>query len=161
AERGYLLTGQNEFLTDFKDAEAAIRPAFNRLHDLTVDNPAQVARLKEAMPLIDQRLREFNDVVTFAASGRQAEANRIVQENATRGTTARIRDLAAAMRDAEEQLLQHRRSETNTTQILSAIATTAGSGAVLALAFISLLLVQRSQKRRDEAEQQLRVLNTN
>ena len=35
AERGYLLTSQPEFLTDFREAEAAIRPAFNRLQELT------------------------------------------------------------------------------------------------------------------------------
>ena len=29
AERGYLLTSQPEFLTDFREAEAAIRPAFS------------------------------------------------------------------------------------------------------------------------------------
>jgi signal transduction histidine kinase len=161
AERGYLLTSQPEFLTDFKEAEAAIRPAFNRLQELTTDNPEQVKNLKEALPLIDLRLGEFNTVVNLAMNGQQAEANRIVQENATRRTTARIRDLAVAMRDEEERLLKVRTAEANRTQMLSAVATTAGSGAVLALAIISMLLVRRSQKVRDEAEQQLRDLNTN
>ena len=161
AERGYLLTSQPEFLTDFKEAEAAIRPAFNRLQELTADNAAQVNHLKEALPLIDLRIREFNTVVDLAMNGQQADANRIVQENATRRTTARIRDLAVAMRDEEERLLKVRTNEANRTQVLSAVATTAGSGAVLALAVISLLLVRRSQKVRDEAEQQLRDLNTN
>lgn len=161
AERGYLLTSQPEFLTDFRDAEAAIRPAFNRLQELTADNPAQVKNLKEALPLIDLRIREFNTVVSFAMNGQQAEANRIVRENATRRTTARIRDLAVAMRDEEERLLKVRTTEANRTQVLSAVATTAGSGALLALAVISALLVRRSQKVRDEAEQQLRDLNAN
>jgi len=84
-----------------------------------------------------------------------------VQENATRRTTAQIRDLAAAMRDEEERLLKVRTAEANRTQVLSAIATTTGSGAVLALAVISVLLVRRSQKIGDEAEQRLREVNTN
>jgi signal transduction histidine kinase len=161
AERGYLLTARPEFLGDFRQAEAAIRPAFDRLHQLTADNPVQVDRLKEAMPLIDLRLTEFNRVVDLASSGQQVEANRIVQENATRQTTARIRDLAVAMRDEEERLLRLRISEINRTQIMSAVATTAGSAIVLALAAISLLLVRRSWHVRDEAERQLRDLNTN
>jgi signal transduction histidine kinase len=161
AERGYLLTSQPEFLTDFHEAEAAIRPAFNRLQELTLDNPVQVRHLKEAMPLVDLRLGEFNRVVNFAMNGQHAEANRIVQENATRRTTARIRDLAVAMRDEEEQLLKVRTAEANRTQVLSAIATTTGSGALLALGVMSVLLVRRSQRTGEEAEQRLRDLNAN
>jgi signal transduction histidine kinase len=161
AERGYLLTFQPEFLTDFREAEAAIRPAFNRLQELTLDNPVQVRHLKEALPLVDRRLGEFNKVVSLAMNGQQAEANKIVQENATQRTTARIRDLAVAMRDEEERLLKVRTAEANRTQTLSAIATTTGAGAVLALAIISVLLVQRSQKVGEEAEQRLRDLNAN
>jgi signal transduction histidine kinase len=161
AERGYLLTSQPEFLTDFKEAEAAIRPAFNRLQELTADNPTQVKHLKEALPLIDLRVREFNTVVNLAMNGQQADANRIVQENATKRTTALIRDLSVAMRDEEERLLKVRTAEANRTQVLSAVATTAGSGALLALAVTSVLLVRRSQKVRDEAERRLRDLNAN
>ena len=54
-----------------------------------------------------------------------------------------------------------RTAEANRTQILSAVATTAGSAAVLALAVVSVLLVRRSQNARDEAEQQLRDMNVN
>ena len=99
------------------------------------------------LPLLDLRLKEFNTVVSLAMGGQQAEANKIVQENATRRTTARIRDIADAMRDEEERLLSIRTAETNRTQILSAVATTAGSAAVLALAVVPLLLVRRSQRR--------------
>jgi signal transduction histidine kinase len=161
AERGYLLTSQPEFLTDFREAEAAIRPAFKRLQELTADNPVQARHLSDALPLVELRLREFNAVVNHAMSGEHAEANKIVQENATRRTTARIRDIADAMHEEEERLLRLRTAETNRTQLLSAVATTAGSAALLALAVISLLLVRRSQKVRDDAERQLRELNLN
>src|SRR5687768_8831161 len=80
AERGYLLTLRPEFLDEFKQAEAAIRPAFEILHRLTTDNPVQVQSLKEVMPLVDLRLEEFNTVVNLASIGQQAEANKIVQE---------------------------------------------------------------------------------
>ena len=160
AERGYLLTSRPEFLDEFRQAEAAIRPAFDRLQQLTVDNPVQVKFVNEAMPLVDLRLKEFNRVVELAANGQQAEANKIVQENATRQTTLRIRDLAAAMRNEEERLLQLRTRETNRTQIFTAVATTSGSAVLLVLAAISLALVRRSQGQRDEAERQLRDMNT-
>ncbi len=161
AERGYLLTSQPEFLTDFKEAEAAIRPAFAGLKTLIADNPVQQGYLNEALPLVEQRLKEFNAVVAFASRGQQAEARQIVQENATRRTTARIREIIDAMHEEEERLLNIRTAEANRTQVLSAVATTAGSGAVLALAFVSVLLVRRSQRQRDDAARLLRDMNVN
>ncbi len=161
AERGYLLTSQPEFLADFKDAEAAILPAFARLKTLIADNPVQVRAVNEAMPLVEQRLKEFNAVVAFASRGQQAEARQIVQDNATRRTTARIREIIDQMHEEEERLLNIRTAEANRTQVLSAVATTAGSGAVLALAFVSVLLVRRSQRQRDDAARQLRDMNVN
>lgn len=161
AERGYLLTQQKEFLSEFREADAAIRPAFNRLQQLTADNPAQTARLKEILPLVDLRLGQFDTVIDLTTKGEHGEASRIVRENASLRTTGRIRDLMAAMGDVEEKLLVERRTETDRTQIMSAVATTAGSGAVLALAVISLMMVRRSQRMRDEAEQRLRDMNAN
>jgi signal transduction histidine kinase len=161
AERGYLLTSRPEFLDDFKQAETAIRPAFDLLQQLTTDNPVQVQFLKEVMPLVDLRLKEFNAVVNLASNGQHAEATKIVHENATRQTTLSIRDIIAAMRNEEERLLTIRTTDTNRTQVLSAVTTTAGSGAVMALAVVSLLLVRGSQRRRDDAERQLRDMNAN
>ncbi|MDQ8729973.1 CHASE3 domain-containing protein [Bradyrhizobium sp. LHD-71] len=161
AERGYLITSQPEFLAEFTEATAAIRPAFDRLKQLTSDNAVQARHLNEALPLVDQRLREFSTVVSFVMNGQEAEANKIVQQNATRRTTTRIREIADAMRSEEDRLLRLRIAETNETQALSAIATTAGSGTVLALAIASLLLVRRSQRLRDDAEESLRKLNAN
>jgi signal transduction histidine kinase len=161
AERGYLLTSQPEFLTEFREAEAAIRPAFDRLKGLTADNPVQVRYLNEALPLIEQRVKDFNAVLAFASIGQKAEANRIVQQNATRRTTARIREIIDAMHTEEERLLSIRTADTNRTQLLSAVATIAGSGAVLALALVSFLLIRGSQRQRDDAERQLRDMNTN
>lgn len=159
AERGYLLTSQPEFLAQFREAEAAIRPAFERVAQLVADNPVQVEHLNRAIPLVNQRLDEFNAVINLALAGRQNDAYRIVEQNATRQTTSRIREIADIMHAEEERLLRIRTAETNRTQVLSAIATTAGSGAVLAFAIASVVLVRRSQRERDEAEQKLRELN--
>ncbi len=161
AERGYLLTGRPEFLEDFKQAEALIRPAYDTLKRLTADNPAQAVLLAKSQPLVNQRLSEFNTVITFAERGQRDEATRIVTENAARGTTNEIREIAETMRGEEERLLALRTAEANRNQSFSAVATTAGSAAVLTLAAVSLLLVRGSQRARDEAEQQLGDINLN
>jgi signal transduction histidine kinase len=161
AERGYLLTGRPEFLDDFKQAEGLIRPAYHELKRLTADNPVQAALLAKTLPLVDLRLKEFNTVITFADRGQREEATQIVTENAVRRTTSQIREIAEAMRDEEQRLWTLRTADANRTQTLSAAATTAGSAAILTLIAVSFLLVRQSQRRRDDAERQLREMNTN
>jgi CHASE3 domain sensor protein len=161
AERGYLLTGRPEFLDEFKQAEAMVRPAYDQLKRLSADNPVQVNLLAKALPLVDRRLSEFNTVIALADSGQRDEATRIVNENAVRRTTTELRDIGDAMRTQEQQLWVLRTADASRTQMLMAAATTAGSAAILTLAGVSFLLVRRSQAARDEAEQRLRELNTN
>jgi CHASE3 domain sensor protein len=50
-ERGYLLTGNPQFLESYTDALPEIDPSFERLNSLVADNPAQVRRLNEIRPL--------------------------------------------------------------------------------------------------------------
>jgi signal transduction histidine kinase len=160
AERGFLLTSKPEFLDEFNQSEAALRPTFDRLKQLTADNPVQVRHLAEMWPLLERQLRDFNVVVGLARSGQQAEALKVIADNAPRQTNANIRDMAAAMRAEEERLLAQRSAAAGRNQTLSAIVTTAGSGIVLALALTSMFFVRRSQQLRDMAEQQLREMNS-
>ena len=161
AERGYLLTSRPGFLRDFKEAESETRPAVQRLRELTNDNPAQIRLLNQATPRIERRLAEFNTVIEHATNNRQAQALQIVAENAERRTTAEIREILTEMRKEEERLYKLRSAEAEKTQMLSAIATSAGSGALLLLGLASILLVRRSERIRDAAELQLRDINAN
>ncbi len=161
AERGFLLTSRPEFLEDYNQSEAAIRPTYDRLKQLTADNPVQVRNLTEMLPLIERQLRDFSVAIGLARSGQQAEATKVVSDNATRQTTTTIREITSAMRVEEERLLALRSKGANRNQMLSAAATTVGSSAVLALALTAVVLVRRSRQARDEAEKQLRSLNAN
>lgn len=161
SERGYLLTARPGFLSDFRAAEAETRPAFQRLRELTSDNPVQVRLLDEIRPLIEQRLTEFSTVIEHATNDRKEQALQIVAENAERRITTEIRDILSEMRKEEERLYKLRSAEVETTQMLAAIATSAGSGALLLLGLALILLVRRSERIRDAAEMQLRDSNAN
>ena len=161
SERGYLLTSRPGFLRDFRAAATETPPALQRLRELTSDNPTQARLLDEVTPLIEQRLAEFNTVIEHAVNGRQDQALQIVAENAERRITAEIRDTLSEMRKEEESLHKIRSAEAEKTQMLSALATSAGSGALLLLGLASILLVRRSERIRNAAERQLRDSNAN
>jgi signal transduction histidine kinase len=161
SERGYLLTSRPGFLMDYRAAADQTPPALQRLRELTSDNPTQARLLDEVSPLIERRLAEFKTVIAHATNDRRDQALQIVAENAERRTTADIRDILMEMRKEEERLHKLRNAEAEKTQMLSAVATSAGSGALLLLGLASILLVRRSERIRDAAERQLRDSNAN
>ena len=65
------------------------------------------------------------------------------------------------MRAEEDQLFALRTATADRTQRLASVVTVAGSGLVIALAGISIFLVRRSARARDDAEAQLRDNNLN
>ena len=72
-----------------------------------------------------------------------------------------IRDIADSMRAEEDRLFALRTANADRSQRLAVLVTLAGSGLVVALAGISVFLVQRSTRARDEAEANLRDSNLN
>ena len=73
----------------------------------------------------------------------------------------RLDDITDAMRTEENRLFTLRTATADRTQRLASIVTVFGSGLVIALAGLSIFLVRRSARARDEAEAQLRDNNLN
>lgn len=161
AVRGYLLTEQDIYNSDFIEAEQQIGPALEKLKKLTLDNPVQVAALDSFIPGSNARFKDFRKAIDLARSGKIDDAKTLLKETSGREGMNKIRDLAGNMRAEEERLFLIRTQAADRTQTLAAVVTTAGSGLVLALAGISIFLLRQSAQARNEAEQQLRDTNSN
>jgi signal transduction histidine kinase len=161
AVRGYMLSSGPQFLAEQDAAVAAIRPELDRLTILTADNPVQVENIVKFRQAIEQRLSDFasgiervknNDVASAAAVMRDGKSNKAVDA---------IAQASQAMRIEEDRLFAERTKTADRTQLLASIVTVAGSGLVIALAAISIVLVRRSSRARDNAETRLRDNNLN
>src|SRR6202795_4664347 len=160
-ERGYLLTLGPEFLSDHHAAVAGIIPDVDKLGQLTADNPAQVENVGKLRVAVQDRLTEIPQEMEFVKQGQPADAVALVREAAVGDTPGSIRDVAIAMRAEEERLFARRTANADRTQTLASLVTIAGSALVIALAAISIFLVRRSARARDEAETLLRDNNLN
>jgi signal transduction histidine kinase len=161
ATRAYLLTSAPHFLAEYQTASANILPAADQLARITNDNPVQVENYTRLRKAIEQRLSEFargidriknNDVaasVTVLRNGTATEAVQIIAETARN------------MRAEEDRLFAMRTANADRTQVLASSVTIAGSALVIALAGLSIFLVRRSSRARDEAEENLRDSNLN
>jgi signal transduction histidine kinase len=161
AARGYLLTLGPEFLRDHEAAVAGIVPDLDKLARLTADNPVQAENVKQLRTAVEARLDQFAREMNLVKQNQLADAVALVREEAAGNSGGAIRDMALAMREEEERLFVARNIAADRSQRIASSVTIAGSGLVIALAGISIFLVRRSARARDEAEAQLRDNNTN
>ena len=161
AQRGFLLTQRPEFRTAFEEAVSQIPPSFERLQALTIDNAYQQERLKQIIPQTDARMKQLRHGIELVQANRLSEATEIARQEAGRDAMGQIRDLASEMRAEEDRLFAARTTSADASQSLSASITSIGSGLVVVFAGMSIFLVRRSSRARDEAEARLRDNNLN
>lgn len=161
ATRGYLLTQNDKYRSDFVEADTQFSPTLQKLRELTSDSPLQQGRLDIIEPLASQRLTDFRQAIAAGQQGKWDEAKLILIEASTQDSVGQIRDVATEMRNEEDRLLKLRTQAADHSQFLSAAVTATGSGLVVILAAISLLLLRSSTQARNEAEQKLRENNLN
>jgi signal transduction histidine kinase len=161
AARGFLLTQAPEFLRDHQEAVANLVPYADKVEQLTGDNAVQTDNVKKLRAAIATRLDQFRREMDFVKQNDPAAAAALVRETAADGTNATIREVGAAMRREEERLLAARTIAADRSQVLASSVTIAGSSMVIALAGLSVFLVRRSSRARDDAEVKLRDNNIN
>ncbi len=161
AVRAYMLTGQQNFLEEHEAAVAVILPGLDKLASLTADNPVQVANLKKLRPAVEQRMGEFASTMALIKQNETAAAIALLASTGTGVAMETLADVSQAIRAEEERLFVQRTRTADQTQQLASIVTVAGSGLVIALAGLSIFLIQRSSRARDDAETQLRDNNLN
>ena len=159
--RGFLLTSEPRFRTEYEAAVGAVIANTDKLKQLSRDNPVQVENIKRLRAPLDARLDEFAKTVD-AVNRQDAAAGVAVMREAAAGNAAqRMNDIVDEMRTEENRLFEQRTRTADRTQQLASIVTVAGSGLVIALAAISIFLVRRSSRARDNAESRLRDNNLN
>jgi signal transduction histidine kinase len=161
AQRGFLSTSLPAFQADFDQAASQLSPTLTRLSQLSSDNPVQRRLFEQMLPLCTQRIEEFRKTLELARAQRLDDATRIVREGDGRDAMNQISDLANQMRAEEDRLFVLRTAGADRSQTLAASMTSIGSGLVVVLAGISIFLVRRSARARDDAEAMLRDSNIN
>jgi PAS domain S-box-containing protein len=160
-QRGYLLTGDKTYLPPYKNGVATIPALFEKLKQLTADNPAQQRRMQALKPQIDLKLTQLAGTIEVHDSQSLEAARQIVLTNAGLDTMIAIDDLIDAAVADENTLLTTRMSVANNDErgvaanaIISSVLgfmIMATGFAVALLAFRNILKLKGEQ--REAAEQ--------
>ena len=70
--RGYLITGDEQFVDRYNDAERRSNTFFEKVAELTVDNPSQQKQLKELKPLRDNFFKYLNNQIVKKRLGKDS-----------------------------------------------------------------------------------------
>lgn len=161
AARGYLLTSEPRFLMEHEVAAATILRDIDKLTQLIGDNSVQGENVKRLRSPVEDRLTEFAQAIGFVKRNDIAGGIAMLREAGAGDAVRKITEITGAMRAEEDRLFAMRTATADRTQQLASIVTVAGSGLVILLAGISILLVRRSSRARDAAEARLRDNNLN
>ncbi|MEZ0260428.1 MAG: response regulator [Alphaproteobacteria bacterium] len=151
-ERGYLLTGKEEYLEPYNNAAPAIAAQMARLKELTVDNPAQQERLAVIEPIINARLERLGKTIATRREGGMEPAVEMVITGKGKQIMDSLRAAFAEVRQSEKDLREKRIEETEASFKTTIGASVITSGLGISLATIITLMLQRAaaQRRREE-----------
>lgn len=161
AQRGFGLTGQESYRTEYREASGNVPSAVESAKTIVADNPIQVERLERIEPVIREKLQEMARVIDLFAEGRQQDAQAVIKEGAGRELMETVRRQTLVMLNSERELLDRRRAESSRTNTYLMTATLIGAFIIVLIGAISLYLVQRSLRQREEARRALELANDN
>ena len=148
-QRGYLLTGTENYLARYTIAQTSVPGELGLLRGLLADNPRQAARLNALEPLVVDKLAELRETVTMRRNGDFEGALALMRTDRGKVAMDSIRGLVADMQGDERVLLALRQNEAQDALRMSFRLTALGAAVLLSLIAMAALLLARGHRERE------------
>jgi two-component system, LuxR family, sensor kinase FixL len=155
-QRGYLLTGREEYLGPYKAAAGRVAAALRDLEASAAGSSIPAGRLVELRRLVDAKLAELGSTVSLQEGKEPAAALAIVLGGSGKATMDAIRRLVAGLEDAERAELDRRAAAAAAGLRRAEVSSVVASLAALALVGITLAMALRHLAERRRSEEALR-----
>jgi PAS domain S-box-containing protein len=154
AERGYIITGDQEYLDPYLAALADIPQNIDKLSQLTSDNPTQSPRIKHLQALIDQRLAVLNDAVQQRKQSGFSAAQAVVLAGQGEAVMEGIRNASKEIETEEYRLLGERMRTRQVRMRNGFIATVLAAVVALVTLVFAPIDVRRAMRQKKAAQQE-------
>ena len=153
-QRGFLYTGNEQYLAPYNQARAEIESHINRVAQLTADNPVQQPRLPQLRQLAQHKLSAMAETIRIYRTGDVAGAQTLVQNDDGLLTMQQIRGVLADMQQ-EEITLENRRTQEYSQRVRSTIGSVylTTAVAVLGLGLLAFYILREIRLRETHGEQ--------
>jgi len=151
-QRGFLYTGDSKYLAPYDLAVGQVTGHIDRLAELTADNPSQQARISELRGLVQAKLSELGQTISYYRAGKPEEAKALVLSDEGRLLMTQIRSVTEEM-VREEDSLWAARSATYQRSVRVTIACIylASCLAVIGLGFLAYFILNAISLRERHA----------
>lgn len=151
-QRGYLLTGNAQYLEPYETAAAAVARRLDDVATLTRDNPVQQAHLQQVRRHVDAKMAELESTIQARRSeGVQAAMARMATDRGKVEMDA-IRAGIGLMRQEEQRLRVQRLAEMDAAYRTALISGVLSGILGAVLTFVVFILIRRSVRARARQE---------
>ncbi len=161
AQRGYIITGQPDYRTEYRQAAANALPAVESAAAVIGNIPGLKEQIEAIKPQVRRKLAEMEQVVALYDAGRQAEASKLIWEGEGHRAMDAVRDAVLVMYNTEREHIAGRRSDSRDTNFYLLVATLLGAAVIVLIGGMSIYLVQRTARQREQARRALEDINEN
>lgn len=154
--RGYVISGNEQFLTSYKSAAADIQNLVDSLRQLTGNHPSQQVRIDSLEKLVEQSLQLRNTFIRLRKENGPETALREVAKGQGLAISNQMRSVIDAIEEEQAQLLALQKADNekifkNPSQFILTIF-----GLSLLILLSTLWIIFRNTQLRDKAEASLK-----
>jgi methyl-accepting chemotaxis protein len=142
-QRGFLFTGDEQFLAPYNAAIDNLDGTFDELKSLTADNQAQQARLEAIDALIEQKLAELAETINLKRAQQDEALIALVKSGEGKVIMDNIRVLTDDMKAEEIALLEQRENSLSRSVKLADSVSLGGTLLAVVLSILALVLISR------------------
>jgi PAS domain S-box-containing protein len=151
-QRGYLLTGMDQYLEPYSTAVQAVPVQFEELRKLTSDNPLQQSRIETLRALMTAKLAELKESIDLRRTRGADQALEVVSTDRGLQIMDRIRVVIQRMKADELSLLDRRNQSRRATARFLILTMASGVGLLLVVLVAGSRAIDRGTTARALAE---------
>jgi PAS domain S-box-containing protein len=155
-QRGFLLTGKDEFLVPFLEAQAGLDEVMKRLQSLINDHEGERAMTAELVRVAAETMAELELTVRLQREGKHDEAIEAVQTGRGKRSMDQARGVAGRIRTEENLLLDSRDTASRSAIRWTVMTFTLTTGTALALLLGGSVLHRRESAVDKRANEKVR-----
>ena len=131
-QRGFLLTGNTQYLTQYEDYDESISKVISDLR-LLIKDPNQLERLDDVETILKIRLSEIAATIQLKKNNETATVLKAVQDNTSKNTRNQIRIQLKKMEEEQHKIIGERQEIANQAEIQANLLTIATSTGIFML----------------------------
>ncbi len=161
SQRGYLFSGNQAYLEDYRRAVHDMGPKLKELRQMTSDSPARTKDLEIMTALVDIKLAEMQRTIAFNDAGRTEDARALVRSGDGRAMMNALSDQVGMAIADEGRLLDQRSKASRQANTGLLLSTLLGAVLIITLGGLSVFHTKRTIRQREAAQLELATTNEN